>query len=123
MKALIVDDSRAIRTVIRRTLAGLGYDVYEAGHGQEGLERLEEHPDIGLILVDWNMPVMDGLEFVRAIRKQPGTARLPLLMVTSETEMRQMVRALAAGANEYLMKPFDAAALEDKLQLLGVKAA
>lgn len=123
MKALIVDDSRAIRSVIRRKLTDLGFEVFEAGNGQEGLERIDEHPDIGIILVDWNMPVMDGLEFVRRVRKTPDTARMPLLMVTSETEIRQMVKALAAGANEYLMKPFDAQALEEKLQLLGVKAA
>lgn len=123
MKALIVDDSRAIRSVIRRKLTDLGFEVFEAGNGQEGLERIDEHPDIGIILVDWNMPVMDGLEFVRRVRKTPDTARMPLLMVTSETEIRQMVKALAAGANEYLMKPFDAQALEEKLRLLGVKAA
>lgn len=126
MKALIVDDSRAIRSIIRRTLEENGFVVVEAGHGQEALDKLEEHPDIGVLLVDWNMPVMNGLDLVRSLRRDevhPERARLPVLMVTTETEVRQMVRALAAGANEYLMKPFSAEALVDKLELLGVKAA
>jgi len=126
VKALIVDDSRAIRSIIRRTLEENGFVVVEAGHGQEALEKLEEQPDIGVLLVDWNMPVMNGLDLVRNLRRDeehPERARLPILMVTTETEVRQMVRALAAGANEYLMKPFSAEALVDKLDLLGVKAA
>ncbi|MGH1343639.1 MAG: response regulator [Nannocystales bacterium] len=126
MKALIVDDSRAIRSIIRRTLETKGFVVFEAGHGQEALERLDEEPEIGLLLVDWNMPVMNGLDLVRTLRRDalhPDRARLPVLMVTTETEVRQMVRALAAGANEYLMKPFSPAALVAKLDLLGVEAA
>lgn len=126
MKALIVDDSRAIRSIIRRTLEERGFDVIEAGHGQEALERLDADPEIGVLLVDWNMPVMNGLDLVRELRRDkdnPDRARLPILMVTTETEIRQMVRALAAGANEYLMKPFSPEALVDKLSLLGVKAA
>lgn len=126
MKALIVDDSRAIRSIIRRTLEDNGFVVVEAGHGQEALQKLEEQPDIGVLLVDWNMPVMNGLDLVRSLRRDeahPERSRLPILMVTTETEVRQMVRALAAGANEYLMKPFSSEALVDKLELLGVKAA
>ena len=126
MKALIVDDSLAIRSIIRRTLEDNGFVVVEAGHGQEALDRLEEQPDICVLLVDWNMPVMNDLDLVRSLRMDeahPERARLPILMVTTETEVRQMVRALAAGANEYLMKPFSAEALVDKLELLGVKAA
>ena len=123
MKALVIDDSRAIRALIGRTLVSLGLDVVEAEHGQAGLDRLKEHPDVAIALVDWNMPVMDGLEFVRVVRKQDETARLPILMVTTETEISQMVRALAAGASEYLMKPFTDDALADKLHVLGIKAA
>lgn len=126
MKALIVDDSRAIRSIIRRTLEDNGFEVVEAGHGQEALDKLDEQPDIGVLLVDWNMPVMNGLDLVRSLRRDeehPERSRLPILMVTTETEVRQMVRALAAGANEYLMKPFSSEALVDKLELLGVKAA
>lgn len=123
MKALIIDDSRAIRALIARTLDSLGFEVVQAGNGQEGLDQLGAHPDVGIALVDWNMPVMDGLDFVRHVRKNPETNRLPILMVTTETEISQMVRALAAGASEYLMKPFTEDALADKLHLLGVKAA
>lgn len=126
MKALVVDDSRAIRSIVRRTLETQGFLVFEAGHGQEALECLDADPEIGLLLVDWNMPVMNGLDLVRILRRDalhPDRARLPILMVTTETEVQQMVRALAAGANEYLMKPFSPNALVAKLNLLGVEAA
>ncbi|MBV1859365.1 MAG: response regulator, partial [Nannocystaceae bacterium] len=91
MKALVVDDSRAIRSIIRRTLEDMGFGVVEAGHGQEALARLNEQPDIGVLLVDWNMPVMNGLDLVRRLRRdgrRPDWARLPVLMVTTETEVR-----------------------------------
>lgn len=121
-KAMVVDDSRAVRLILRRTLEKYGYQVFEARHGKEALEVLNQQPDIGLMLVDWNMPEMNGLELVRAIRSDPEHARMVLMMVTTETEMEQMVRALAAGANEYVMKPFTEDIITDKLRLLGVIA-
>lgn len=119
-KAMVVDDSRAVRLILRRTLEKHGYQVYEAGHGKEALAVLDQHPDVGLMLVDWNMPEMNGLELVRAVRSDPERARIVLMMVTTETEIEQMVRALAAGANEYVMKPFTEDVITDKLRLLGV---
>ena len=124
MHALLIDDSRALRKIVRGILTELGFEVTEAGHGGEGLARLAEMksmPDV--ILVDWNMPEMDGLEFIRAVRANPAYGDLPLMMVTTETEMERMAVALVAGANEYLMKPFDKQAIEDKLQILGIGAA
>jgi two-component system chemotaxis response regulator CheY len=119
-KAMVVDDSRAVRMILRRTLEKHGYQVLEAGHGKEALEVLEQHPDVGLMLVDWNMPEMNGLELIRAVRSNPERSRIVLMMVTTETEIEQMVRALAAGANEYVMKPFTEEVITDKLKLLGV---
>ncbi len=119
-KAMVVDDSRATRCVLRRTLMELGYEVYEAGNGQEAMELLDRESDgISLMLVDWNMPVMNGLELVRRIRAQLRFRSLTLMMVTTEGELYQVRRALEAGADEYLMKPFSREALEDKLRILG----
>ncbi len=119
-KAMVVDDSRAVRLILRRTLEKFGYQVFEARHGKEALTLLAQEPQIGLMLVDWNMPEMNGLELVRAVRSDPERARMVLMMVTTETEIEQMVRALAAGANEYVMKPFTEEVITDKLRLLGV---
>lgn len=120
MQALVIDDSRAVRLLVGNILRTQGYDVVTAGHGQEGLERLEENPEIRLVLVDWNMPVMDGLEFIQAVRKVRAWDEVQLVMVTTETESEQVQRAITAGANEYVMKPFTAEVLVAKLSLLGV---
>ena len=122
MLALVVDDSRAVRAILRGILKDGGFEVVEAGHGREALERLAEHPEVGVALVDWNMPVMDGLEFIKAVRGRPEHAGLRLLMVTTETESSQVSAALAAGADEYLMKPFTKEILLAKLSLMDVFA-
>jgi two-component system, chemotaxis family, chemotaxis protein CheY len=119
MQALVIDDSRAVRLLIGNILREQGYDVVAAGHGQEGLERLQENSEIRLVLVDWNMPVMDGLEFIQAVRKVRTWDEVRLVMVTTETESEQVQRAITAGANEYVMKPFTAEVLIAKLSLLG----
>jgi two-component system chemotaxis response regulator CheY len=119
MRALIVDDSRAMRTILARMLHGVGYEVFEAENGQDGLEILRSQSPLKLVLVDWNMPVMDGIDFIRAVRTELGDRDLPIMMVTTESETNQVVRALAAGANEYLMKPFTESGLIDKLSILG----
>jgi two-component system chemotaxis response regulator CheY len=118
-QALVIDDSRAVRMIVGNILREQGYEVHEAAHGQEGLDRLRDHPDIVLALVDWNMPVMDGLEFIQAVRREPAWNSLRLVMVTTETESEQVQRAMTAGANEYVMKPFTAEVLIAKLSLLG----
>src|SRR5262245_55571146 len=117
MKALVVDDSRAMRAILRKTLRGIGIDVTEAEHGHAALGVLQG-ASFDLALVDWNMPGMDGLELVAAIRADQRHDGMRIMMVTTETELAQVVRALDAGASEYLMKPFNEAAVVEKLALL-----
>jgi two-component system, chemotaxis family, chemotaxis protein CheY len=118
MRALVIDDSRAVRIIIGNILREMGLEIVEAGDGREALKRLQENPDVELILVDWNMPEMNGLEFIRYVRGQSAYNSVRILMVTTETESAQVTRALTAGANEYLMKPFTRDVLIAKLHLL-----
>lgn len=112
-----------MRMILTRTLTRLGFEVYEAGNGREALELLAvDGGGITLMLVDWNMPVMNGLELVSAVRADEHLRHITLVMVTSETEQAKVVRALAAGAHEYVTKPFTPDAIADKLLLLGVSA-
>lgn len=120
MQALVVDDSRALRRILGGMLRQFGFEVVEAANGREGLEQLARGPVPDVALVDWNMPVMNGLEFIQEVRRQERFRNLPLMMVTTETETERVQAALAAGANEYVMKPFDQAVIADKLQLLGL---
>ena len=120
MRALVIDDSRAMRRIVTGILGDLGYETRQAGHGQEALDVLHEGWAPDLCTIDWNMPVMDGLQFVSAVRSNPAWRAVTLMMVTSESEHGQIVRALAAGAHEYVIKPFTADALADKLALLGL---
>jgi two-component system chemotaxis response regulator CheY len=120
MKAIIVDDSRAMRTILSRILRKAGAEeIQEAGDGLQAMKLLAsgELPD--LVLVDWNMPNMNGLELVVALRHKAEWRRIAIVMVTTENEHSQVVRALAAGAHEYLIKPFDESALLEKLAILG----
>ena len=120
-KALVIDDSRTIRMILSNTLAELGYQVSQASNGKEALSAVEREDDgFALFLVDWNMPEMNGLEFVKCLRANPRYSTVPLMMVTTETEMSQMATALEAGANEYVMKPFTKEIITDKLRLLGL---
>ena len=118
-QALVIDDSRAVRMIVGNILREQEFEVHEAVHGQDGLKRLQENPDISLVLVDWNMPVMDGLAFIQAVRRVPAWDAVRLVMVTTETESEQLQRAMNAGANEYVMKPFTPEVLVAKLSLLG----
>jgi len=120
VRALVVDDSRAIRSIIGKTVKELGFEVLEAGHGREALDRLAEAGRVELILVDWNMPEMNGFDFLVAARATPEWKDTVIIMVTTETEMSQMQRALEAGASEYVMKPFTRDVLREKLQLVGL---
>jgi len=120
LQAMVVDDSKAIRMILSRSLSDLGYDVCSAADGSEALSLMRE--GISLILVDWNMPRMNGLEFVKQLRADPRYSPVTVMMVTTETEVEQMVKALEAGANEYVMKPFTKEIIEDKLRLLGLLA-
>jgi two-component system chemotaxis response regulator CheY len=119
MRALIVDDSRAIRGLIKRSLIECGFDDFvEAGDGQEALGALVSGPIPEAAFVDWNMPVMNGLEFVQAVRSDDIYDCMAVVMVTSETAIEQVEEALEAGADEYVMKPFTAEVLEEKLALV-----
>ncbi len=120
-KAMIVDDSRAMRMILRKTLLELGYDVCDAGNGQEALSLLEtENGALSFMLVDWNMPVMGGLDLVKAMRSQQRFSPISLIMVTTETEIEHMSQALEAGANEYVMKPFTKDMIVDKLRMMNL---
>ncbi len=120
MRALVIDDSRAMRRIVSRLLEGLDFTTTEAGDGRQALELLAADSAYDLACVDWNMPVMDGLSFVQAVRTRREWRGITLMMVTTESEHDQIVRALAAGAHEYLIKPFTPDALRAKLDLLGL---
>jgi two-component system, chemotaxis family, chemotaxis protein CheY len=119
-KALIVDDSKAVRMVIARSMRQFGYDTLEAANGAEGLNVLKaEGAAVRLLLADWNMPEMNGLEMLKRMRQDPNNDKIAVIMVTSECDTDQMIAAMSAGANEYVMKPFTHEILQEKLQLVG----
>lgn len=120
MRALIVDDSHFICEYLKSLLARRGVECTEANDGCAGLERLDCSGPYDVALVDWNMPVMSGLEMVKAVRSDPRFDEVKILMVTTEAESRLIEAALDAGANEYLMKPFDESGLMEKLGMIGV---
>ena len=120
-KALVVDDSKAVRMILAKTLKELGFEVREAANGREALEVIEvEKTAVTLVLADWNMPEINGLELLKRLRRKPELSSLVVVMVTTETEPGQMTAALEAGANEYIMKPFTRDILVEKLQLVGI---
>ncbi|MFO1487637.1 MAG: response regulator [Verrucomicrobiota bacterium] len=121
MRALVVDDSRSMRMILARTLRELGFEVFEAAQGQDALRWLNQGGEVDLMLVDWNMPVMNGYELVVAVRANVLLGNIRILMVTTETSIGHVEKALAAGANEYLMKPFTRELLLEKLALLGLQ--
>ena len=121
MRALVIDDSRAIRLLLKNMLRDIGFEVIEAANGREALQCLKEAGEVDVALVDWNMPEMNGYDFVCAVRADETYNDLCLMMVTTESEMSQMVKALEAGANEYVMKPFTKEVIIEKLQLLGIQ--
>ena len=117
---LIVDDSRVIRKVSRHIVEGLGLEVSEAADGSEALSKCEEAmPDV--ILLDWNMPVMDGIEFLTTLRSRPQGGKPKVVFCTTENDVAHIRQAIDAGADEYVMKPFDHDTLQIKLQLVGVE--
>ncbi len=120
MRALVIDDSKAIRAIIGKHLRGLGFEVFEADNGIDALVELKKMGGADLCLLDWNMPEMDGFEFLRRLRADDEFSEIRVMMVTTESEMSQVAKALEAGANEYLMKPFTKEALLEKLVLLGL---
>jgi len=120
MKVLVVDDSAIMRKVITQILEMLGHDSVPASNGLDAFERLKEHEDVRLILLDWNMPEMNGIEFLREIKARPGLSEIPVIMLTTESERRKMIEAIEAGAKHYLTKPFQPETLATKiLQCVG----
>ncbi|MGH9372046.1 MAG: response regulator [Vicinamibacterales bacterium] len=116
MRFLIVDDSTTMRRIIINTLNRLGYaDVVEAGNGREGLERLGDGP-VDVILTDWNMPEMGGIDFVRHVRATPAIRNVPVLMVTTNAAKDDIVQALKAGVNSYVVKPFTPDTMKEKIE-------
>ena len=120
MQALVVDDSRAMRTILGKIVTSLGFEVITAVHGKDALDQLTAGARPELMLLDWNMPEMNGYELLQHVRRDPAHATTKISMVTTETEMTQVQNALAAGANEYVMKPFTNDVVLDKLRLLGL---
>ena len=121
MRAMVIDDSRAMRMILKRIVAKLNFETLEAGDGQEALDLLATLTEVPeLALIDWNMPNMNGLEFVTKVRADARLREMTLVMVTTESEQNQIVRALAAGAHEYVIKPFTEGAMIEKLALLGL---
>lgn len=120
MRALVIDDSRAMRSILKGILSSLDFEVVEVADGREAVDTLDQDQGFDLALVDWNLPEMSGLDIVTEVRKDPRLADMRLLMVTTETEFERVTQALDAGADEYIMKPFNRDMLLDKLVLLGI---
>ena len=122
MRALVIDDSRAMRALLGRLLGEIGFSVDQAGNGREGLEHLQANGAPDVVLVDWNMPEMSGFEFVQAVRANRDYDAVRLIMVTTETEMTRVVKALGAGLDAYVMKPFTKEAVVEQLERIGFGA-
>jgi two-component system, chemotaxis family, chemotaxis protein CheY len=122
VRALIVDDSRAMRTILGKMVTSLGFEVTTAIHGKDALEQLSAGLRPELMLVDWNMPEMNGFELLQSVRSDAVYASTKIIMVTTETEVQRIAAALAAGANEYIMKPFTPEVIYEKLCILGLAA-
>jgi len=122
MKVLVVDDSSTMRRIIVNTLARLGYkDVVQGADGVEAWEAMQANPDIGVVITDWNMPNMNGLELVKKIRAEDKYVDIPIIMVTTEGGKAEVITALKAGVNNYIVKPFTPQVLKEKLQaVLGI---
>jgi two-component system chemotaxis response regulator CheY len=120
MRVLVIDDSRAMRSILTGILEDLEFEVQQASSAEEAFEIVSGDAGLDLALVDWNLPAMNGLDLVKLIRTRTELADLRLMMVTTETELARVREALEAGADEYIMKPFDKEMLLEKLQLLGI---
>jgi len=118
MVVLVIDDSRTMRKLLSRALKEHSCEVLEAEGGVSGLAQLRENPQIDLVMVDWNMPEMNGIQFVQELRADPNLSKVRIVMVTADSKMNQIQIALDAGANEYLIKPFTKESVGEKLQIL-----
>ena len=119
MHALVIDDSKSIRSILAKILLGMGFTVEEAANGLEALDLIKKEK-VDLALVDWNMPDMDGYQFIREVRKDSAYKDMRMMMVTTETAINKVTEALEAGADEYIMKPFTKEMIVEKLALMGM---
>ncbi len=119
MKVLIVDDSPPVRKIIGKMLRDFRLEFLEAENGKEALKVLNQHPDIQLVLLDWHMPKMDGIEFLKSIEGKKKEQNFKVIMVTTENTESHIENAMEEGADEYIMKPFTREILEEKLSLMG----
>lgn len=119
MHCLVVDDSKVVRKLEKRIMEDLGFTVSEAEDGQQALDMCRQKLP-SLILLDWHMPVMSGIDFLKALRALPDGSKPQVIFCTTESEMNNIMIALEAGANEYVMKPFDADIIKLKLEQLGI---
>lgn len=120
MRALVVDDARVARMMVGKMVADLGFEVTSAEHGQDALEKLESLESLDAVITDWNMPVMDGAELAKAIRKHSTYGHVPILMISSESDSRRVAKALLSGVDEYLFKPVDREMIKARLEVMGV---
>ena len=120
MRALVIDDSRAMRSILTGILEEIGFEVEQAKDAEDALSLLEKDENFELALIDWNLPEMSGLDLVKTVRNMSDLENLRLMMVTTETQLARVREALTAGADEYIMKPFDKDMLLEKLTLLGI---
>ncbi len=117
MKILIIDDSFTMRRIEKNILMGIGYeDILEAADPLSAFSLLNEQKEIGLILLDWHMPSMSGLEFLKKIQSDQSLKNIPIIMVTSESDKARILEAIKAGANDYIVKPFTAAVIKEKIK-------
>ncbi len=118
MKVVIVDDSRVIRTIIEKAVTSIGYETLQAGNGKEALDLLEDNAEkVDLVILDWNMPVLNGWEALKAIKKNKTYEHICILMVSTESEDEKINQAFEGGAHGYLTKPFTPEELIEKIQI------
>ena len=120
MRALVIDDSRVARMALSRILVELGFEIEEAENGEQAIAVLNSRGPFDVAMVDWNMPIMNGYEFVQKVRTNTQYSNMQLVMVTTENESGQVLKALTAGANEYVMKPFTDEMIVEKIEMLGL---
>jgi two-component system chemotaxis response regulator CheY len=115
MKVLVVDDSKTMRLIVSRIMKELGYEVGEAGNGKEAIEVLKTDSSYSLIMADWNMPEMNGYEMVVNIKSDDNLKKIPIIMVTTETETGNVSKAIEAGASDFITKPFKKETVQEKI--------
>jgi two-component system chemotaxis response regulator CheY len=119
-RILLVDDSRAVRLAAKRVLSVFPLEILEAENGEQALHVLRQNPDVAAVLLDWNMPIMDGLAFLQAVRAEDQLPQPQIVMCTTENELGRIIEAIEHGADEYIMKPFTEQVLREKLTDAGI---